>query len=324
MTITACNYVTQATRCLRKNYIPNSKAFGFEKDSMAVREVVKRMQFVPHFVMPDNGRIIDDKLKGLRDCEAILPYDRMTVEYFVPPPPASESLNPMTPMVVPKRLVYTEMIDLEKLIPSLTKEQREIAEKRIELAGKNFISVMAFNFYEGYWIPIPMGVYVISLWDYEEENARKIPSLLDQGPNGINIRIVPLPWCEQTCDRIKAEEHGTASLFHDINHEMITVLELCEALSCSNVISATIPKTNMKRKKRGNLRRYETKVLMIKTPITIKQGIRGNNKSDRNGPRQHLRRGHVRRLPSGLKTWVTSCVVGREDKGFVDKDYTIC
>ena len=40
---------------------------------------------------------------------------------------------------------------------------------------------------------------------------------------------------------------------------------------------------------------------------------------DRNGPREHLRRGHVRRLPDGRKTWVQACVVGSRALGVVRK-----
>jgi hypothetical protein len=40
---------------------------------------------------------------------------------------------------------------------------------------------------------------------------------------------------------------------------------------------------------------------------------------DRSGPREHLRRGHIRRLPDGRKTWVVCCVVGSRALGVVKK-----
>lgn len=40
-------------------------------------------------------------------------------------------------------------------------------------------------------------------------------------------------------------------------------------------------------------------------------------------PRFHLRRGHIRRLPTGRNTWVRSCAVGSRALGTANKDYRI-
>lgn len=40
---------------------------------------------------------------------------------------------------------------------------------------------------------------------------------------------------------------------------------------------------------------------------------------DRSGLREHLRRGHVRRLPYGRKKWVQCCVAGSRALGVVKK-----
>lgn len=41
-------------------------------------------------------------------------------------------------------------------------------------------------------------------------------------------------------------------------------------------------------------------------------------------PRLHLRRGHIRRLPTGKTTWVRQCIVGNPERGTVEKDYRVC
>lgn len=54
-----------------------------------------------------------------------------------------------------------------------------------------------------------------------------------------------------------------------------------------------------------------------------------NNKSRGTGlgthasPRLHMRRGHIRNLPSGHMTWVRPCLVGYEDLGVVVTDYKV-
>ncbi|MEO3722889.1 hypothetical protein, partial [Lacticaseibacillus paracasei] len=64
---------------------------------------------------------------------------------------------------------------------------------------------------------------------------------------------------------------------------------------------------------------YETKCLTIKA--TQKQGT-GTRTGTHESPRQHLRRGHIRRLESG-NIWVNACVVGSSEKGVIKKSYNV-
>jgi hypothetical protein len=84
---------------------------------------------------------------------------------------------------------------------------------------------------------------------------------------------------------------------HDIGGEVRIVLELLEALSCKNVVidNAKIPKIGERGAANKNLPFYETKCLTIKA--TQKQGT-GTRTGTHESPRQHLRRGHIRRLES--------------------------
>jgi hypothetical protein len=40
-------------------------------------------------------------------------------------------------------------------------------------------------------------------------------------------------------------------------------------------------------------------------------------------PRFHVRRGHIRRLADGRRTWVRQCSVGDASSGIIDKDYRV-
>ena len=101
--------------------------------------------------------------------------------------------------------------------------------------------------------------------------------------------------------------------------------EFLEALSCTNVeISTHQPASpkNAQRIKSHKLPIYETKVLTIKAGkeslSNAGNGVKGSHQS----PRQHLRRGHIRRLESG-NIWVNSCVVGSKENGVIDKQYKV-
>lgn len=75
-----------------------------------------------------------------------------------------------------------------------------------------------------------------------------------------------------------------------------------------------------KRSANGKVPFFDYKVLTINTKEAspTKNGITGTHAC----PRQHLRRGHIRRLKN-KHVWVNSCVVGDATKGMVKKDYNI-
>jgi len=103
------------------------------------------------------------------------------------------------------------------------------------------------------------------------------------------------------------------------------LFEFLEALSCKNITTATHQKEdkvhNYRRIKKGKLPFYETKILVIDTKekLASQQQTRTGTHAS---PRQHLRRGHIRRLPSG-NYWVNSCVVGDAEKGTIHKQYAV-
>lgn len=97
------------------------------------------------------------------------------------------------------------------------------------------------------------------------------------------------------------------------------------ALSCKNTkiedspIQQSIVKNSL-RKSKGKIPFFTHKIL------TIDPSSSDNNQPSKGGshssPRIHLRRGHIRRLPT-KNVWVNSCVVGDKSKGMVSKDYAI-
>ncbi|MCK2097254.1 hypothetical protein, partial [Thauera aromatica] len=107
----------------------------------------------------------------------------------------------------------------------------------------------------------------------------------------------------------------------------VAVLELCEALSCSNVDSEVMQpvdqQKNAKRIRQGKLPIFETRRLVIKAPLTRSAAGHAQWTGDRQCPREHLRRGHIRRLQDGRRIWVQSCVVGSRENGVIHKSYAV-
>jgi hypothetical protein len=107
------------------------------------------------------------------------------------------------------------------------------------------------------------------------------------------------------------------------------VLELVEALSCSNVYIDTLSvstKFNKQRASQGKLPLYEYKILTIDAPTEHSSNrvpLGGTHRS----PRQHLRRGHVRiynrGTPSEYKVWVNSMVINRKNPSKIEKMYDV-
>jgi hypothetical protein len=105
-------------------------------------------------------------------------------------------------------------------------------------------------------------------------------------------------------------------------HNLAAVLQ---ALRCKNVYlrDNTPPeKLNKKRKQTGKVPFFSYKTLHLATGSkTVVR--RDASEPDRNSPRLHFRRGHVRRLSSGELTWVSQCMVGDKNRGLVMKDYAV-
>lgn len=79
-------------------------------------------------------------------------------------------------------------------------------------------------------------------------------------------------------------------------------------------------KLKKSRQKKGKAPRYDYHIVTIEEPM---QYERTRNRGHHESPRMHWRRGHVRRLPTGLTTPVRPTLVGDISKGVVSKDYLV-
>ena len=101
-----------------------------------------------------------------------------------------------------------------------------------------------------------------------------------------------------------------------------SVLSLVQALQCCNVETETIPAPkalNKKRIENNKLPFVEYKILTVGDE-RVSSAYQGGSHAS---PRQHLRRGHIRRLPDARTVWVNQCTVGNPQKGVIVKDYRV-
>ena len=123
-----------------------------------------------------------------------------------------------------------------------------------------------------------------------------------------------------------SQEHQKRILggFHQ---PLSAALQMCHALRVGATLEARKEKSytrNRTLEKKG-VGGFEYHVL--KLPYgTVKEtlGSRcGNSGGERDGPRYHFRRAHLRNLSKGTQTFVRSCFVGNRDKGMVEKEYKL-
>lgn len=282
-----------------------------------------------HFALPDDGSIFDDDLKGLEGVQCRIPYPSITVEYYVP---ESESLyHEETPTYSPRRLVVAYEQNINELL-SICKQNNTIYENVSKLYSDfpddMVLTIVVANQLGEQWAINPLGWIMPVTWNYKYEDGVNIDSL--GFDNKSNVRFsgkpnVVLPGLYEATYGLHGYE-GLKCALHDIGGEIRALLELCEALTCSNVTTETIQhenkKLNSKRINKGKLPIYETKQLVIEVPKSAKNHGAGLG-IDRSSPRQHLRRGHIRRLSNDKRIWVNSCVVGSSDLGNIHKSYSV-
>jgi hypothetical protein len=278
--ITAINYAAQAEKGLRE-VIEVYALAGKIRSSMWIRTLADLIRDSVHFALPDGGYLLDDDLKGLEGQEVRLPYDAITVEYYMP---LGEG-NSIT-----KRLIIAA--ETSRLWPD----------------EEDGIAVFSCNFMKGMWVPQCAGAIIQRKW------SRTVSPLF--------LKVLPELFEDES---IYDNSETMKAVLSDTLVDCNALLELLEALTCKNVftpIHQEASKANNNRAKMGKLPIYETKFLAIKVDhlsiVKDTATANGNHAS----PRQHLRRGHIRRLESG-NIWVNSCVVGNSKIGVINKEYRV-
>lgn len=287
--ITAKNYAAQAERALLES-LPYYAEMGYRGSHKMVKTVAELIGKAVHFVTPDGGEILNDGLKGLHGMNIHLPYDIMTIEYFVDKSQSTKTDERET-IYISKRLILA--VD------------SKVFNQYIDIKADG-IFVFSCCWLDGMWALQPAGAILKRDWQSQNNYilVRALPEFLDE---------------EFALGRTTIDD-----MRFDVSSDCGALMELLEALSCRNVSTANHQDAvvgNAKRVKEGKLPFYQTKMLVINSGYSP-SGKTGNGGGSHVSPRQHLRRGHIRRIESG-NIWVNSCVVGDSNKGIIKKQYSV-
>jgi hypothetical protein len=323
--ITARHYVAQAEVGI-KNYlemIQNQPTFE-EESKLISRFILRRIKDSVHFALPDNASIFNDDFKGIEGRKIRLPFPKITIEYFSDESEIEKNDEPFKESC-PKRVLFCEEVSSDVLIangihPDLT------------TLCDLWINVVGVCFYESQkrWFPLPLGFFMPTDWQVRPDEANTFKDIRSSVKRKSKHKVALLHHVvSPTIMNAKCKifgEKGVQMAWDDLCAELHAVLEMSEALTCTNVshepIEKVNPSVNEKRIRKGKLPLYETRTLFIDTPHLVVIGKDKNDPSGRASPRLHLRRGHIRKLESG-NIWVNSAVVGSKKLGVIDKNYAI-
>lgn len=321
--ITAKNYAAQA--CKGISYNANLlDGIGEYKAAKYHRLLEDEIRSSVHFAIEDNGSIFNDGFKGIKGQNIRLPFKSITIEYFankcsVP------GLDQAKKRVILAQEVSTEYV--EKKYPEfLASESSDIC----------IVIVCAYESDSGQWIVTPVMGIIDTHWESYTNNIKKsgASKIFDdeiiKQRKGIQhheagVFYAPINSIYDVYRNPKAsEEENMMNFSFDCSTECCAMLEFIEALSCANVSHSIYQKEcksiNAKREKKGKVPIWETKILTIDTKQESKSGT--TKTGGHASPRQHLRRGHIRRLPN-KNIWVNSCVVGDKANGVIEKQYRV-
>lgn len=162
----------------------------------------------------------------------------------------------------------------------------------------------------------------IPVFRFNENSGNKFWSVSNFGfvLNLENKTYMPIPMTEPGAKLLKSNP-GVA--INDVVGEATATAELLCACACSNIKikddENPISKLNKKRIKKGKAPFYSYKTLLVEQKAVSKKKKQGGTHTS---PRVHLRRGHIRRLPNKT-VWVNASVVGDKSKGMINKDYKV-
>lgn len=325
--VSARNYAAQAVADITRRLDKHS-----ELDRKGAELFIGLAQIAERFALPDGGMVFNDDLRGIEGQRLRLPYPMVTVEYFVPHDKAR--LDAERPTYSPRRLIYLEEVTRDRV-----NERRAAYERNnvgalsampdaSRLLGDSFIYFMCAAQIGEWWVPMA-GTWLFPVDDW---NEGRLPQF--NGGRGVRGEIGFL-MPDYVIDLIKrvGSEMARRHIQIDIEAELRASMEFFEAVSCSNIISQVHEKgaseaVNARRARDGKLPIYETKVLVI-DPGWLKAhrqpSSSGDVETSRASPRQHLRRGHIRRIHQGTErqqqVWIPPTVVGDAARGQINKTY---
>lgn len=287
-----------------------------------IRNLFKTVNKSPKFMLPDGGRLLNDNLKGIPESFH-LPFPEIVIEYTVSDDPTG-----------------TNVFDqLKHKVDQVSSTKRIIYAKEDQDGTITIISILHLQEPTGPRWSVYPGVAVLIPITPEEREAKGEEPLAFFGeevagsPLEINYEY-GIKLLEGYSDTVKMNldnaqmTHMVESMRLDLHGEIHTLLEFVEALSCSNVRCAKFRSRVVSTTKlKDPYKDHVYNVLMVdSTPVGMSNSENTTSHTNHDGsrhPREHLRRGHIRRLQSGEKIWVQAHIVNPGVGGVVEKSYAV-
>jgi hypothetical protein len=281
--------------------------------AQVIEELCRLLDKAVKFEMPENGCVVESKkVVEILDRDILaLPFPLIVLEY---PHSDFSRLNPITNIAPRKRIALCMDLkgDEKELIPQI------FAKGLSNFRAHGCIAVIPIYYIDNMWLP---SVFA-SLIQKDEPGPDEIiidtphPEYKDASrSNKVSVKVCPIlpEAANRLIDNIGIDKAINNALA-DNNDEVVAVSSLMVALSCSNVSTVLVPapvKLNKKRKKSGKLPLYDYRIVVVDTHDSVKKYPMSQPSGDstRKSPREHLRRGHIRRL-GDRRIWVQSAIVG--------------
>lgn len=280
-----------AIQCQKMLDIPSIKG----QERQMISHVIDLHKLSTKFILPKGGRLFDDfEFKALDETENLrLPYPFIALEYE-----AIGGSRDFDEPVGYSSNVPNSMADLK---PIYEDDSYVDAPKRICFARER-----------GDWIVVTVAFFTRhnGQWNFLPECAIPTTGYLERSWKSKDGRVA-----------IQAKfQNEDMDIRGDYMDELGALLCFLNALQCSNVEMTRSDPKKTKAKLKNALPFDSYHILTIERPA----GSTGNSVfvGSRRASREHLRRGHIRRLHDGRKIWVNASVINA-GKSFnkVEKDY---
>lgn len=192
--------------------------------------------------------------------------------------------------------------------------RRIVVASRHSQFGFDALQIIPISFYDASksWV-LPILGYVFPL--------EVSPAAL--GPRPLALKIMPDRF-DAFVERMGDVEKCLQAMWNDAADEISAYIDLVTALSLTNVEVSDYRQPRALRVARSKKKQslFDYKVLSIRMgqgDKTVREALYG----DRASPRSHLRRGHLRTLGDGRRTWVRPAFIHGSGDGFVHKSYKL-
>lgn len=252
------------------------------------------------FILPKEGKIFNTGFKGLPD-KLRLPYPKIVLEF-------DRTINE----------VQREVLVGEGHLLNVPEEQA-IMERLLVIVsqeGEGVINLRQVSLIKG-------STEADDIWSFLPAMVSISPERgVCNGPGDTGMYVVSVTSDIPDTGDIDRETLN-AGLSIVIGPATVALCELIEALACRNVKPQALPvrKVGKSSKKKGALTFDEYHVLTV--DVNRGSGSTGTGAGERRSPREHLRRGHIRRYASGVNIWIQSTVIGAGSGGMIVKDYRV-